>query len=120
MTMSTVVGRFIPPDFADGNSQPDVRQVSVTTTDHKGNAALAVAAHEPAIKQIIVVDGGTTYIGSALPGTETIDAAWRVKRVVVDGGTTTIDYALNEDDIATFDQVWDDGDGTDYTDLTYG
>ena len=94
--------------------------VSAFRVDGAGNGGLAVLAFSPAVKQIVVVDGDVTYIGEALPGTATTAAKWRVKRITVDGSTTTIEFALNADDIADFDQVWDDGAGTDWTDLDYG
>jgi len=51
-----------------------------------------------ALSEVIqVVDASNTYIGQAVPGTDTAAAAWRIKKIVVSGDTTTI--------------YWADGDG---------
>lgn len=61
--------------------------------------------------QKITVDGSTTYIAYAPPGTLQSSAAWRVKRIVESGSNTVITWA---DGNANYDNV-----ATDLTNLSY-
>jgi len=46
-----------------------------------------------------------TYIGDAMPGTATADAAWRIKRLTESGNDVDVEWADGND---IFDNVWDD------------
>ena len=59
--------------------------------------------------------GDIDYVGEAAVNTLDSAASWRIKRVDSSSGTV-IKWA---DGNASFDNVWDNGAGTDYTDLTY-
>ena len=50
-------------------------------------------------------EAGTLYVGESAPGSETSDAAWRIKRIVETGPDLSILWA---DGNADFDNVWDD------------
>lgn len=50
------------------------------------------------------VDGTTTYVGDADPGSGTDEAVWRIMRVVETSGDYSVTWA---DGDADFDNVWD-------------
>lgn len=122
--MSSVFGFEKPRGDAGNSTTSGGHQASVMLVDGLLNAGLAVVAYTPAMTKRIIADGGVTYIGEARPGTAADDALWRIQRVTVDGDSTIIEWALNAEGRALFDQVWDNGeegeDHLDYTDLTYG
>lgn len=48
---------------------------------------------------------GVIYIGQALPGSDTNQAAWRIRRITEGANSTSIDWANGS---SLMDQVWDD------------
>lgn len=58
------------------------------------------------------VDGSTTLVGEALPGTTESASTWRIKALVVVGDVTLVTWAGGN---ANFDKVWDDRNTYDYT-----
>ena len=48
--------------------------------------------------------GGVTYVGEAMPGAASADAAWRIKRIVESGADIEVSWAGGTSD---FDKTWD-------------
>ena len=55
---------------------------------------------------------GTTYVGTALPGSSTAAAVWKIKRLAASGADLSITFA---DGDADFDNVWDNRAALAYT-----
>ncbi len=83
----------------------NINKKKFVVTDLQEIFAEFQASSEPMYSRLIDVDGDTTYIGEALPGTSLSSGSWRIKRIVNDNGDTTIMWANGS---AEFDFVWND------------
>jgi len=83
----------------------NINKKKFVVTDLQEIFAEFQASNEPMYSRLIDVDGDTTYIGEALPGTALSSSTWRIKRIVNDNGDTTIMWAEGS---ADFGFVWND------------
>lgn len=63
-------------------------------------------------RQIDEVSDDLTYVGKALPGSETSDPVWRISRILTVGTETSEEFA---EGTSKFDKVWDDRASYTYT-----
>jgi len=80
-----------------------------------GGLSTSVQVLDPSffLKSIVdETDPNNVYIGYALPGSDTTDPVWTIKRVNTNGTITTIAFASG---VMTATLVWDDRAGYSYS-----
>ena len=85
----------------------DTLSYEVITTGGTGSG-VDVYVTNPVVSEAMRVDssaGVTVYVGTALAGTATSSAAWKISRVTSIGATATTEWA---DGNVLYDNVWDD------------
>jgi len=114
--------------FSDGNSTPTMALVDAqrhVQVDVLSSALPSTASKDETLQTIayggvlfalrLATVGDIDYVGEAAIGTLDSDDDWRIKRIDSSSGII-IQWA---DGDAGFNNVWDNGAGTDYTDLDY-
>lgn len=111
-----IIGRRLPPRHSAGFSSEDHFRATVSPTDHRRNAAVAVETHTP-VQQRFVDEtgvGGITYVGYSACGVLPGELLWRIQKITEVGTLTTIQWALTPatgdtpDLYGEFDKEWDE------------
>ena len=58
----------------------------------------------PTVTKTDDAGSGVTYVGSALTGSATSAAAWRIQKITVSSGDATVEWADGND---SYDNIWD-------------
>lgn len=69
-------------------------------------------ASGPMALRLDQVDANTMYVGEALPGTGTAEAAWRIRKILIAGTVTSILYANGD---SSFGVAWDSRESLTYS-----
>lgn len=98
-------------EFSDGN----VIRTDRVRLPEPSNYSMAVVRGKGRMNyetQIDEVDDDTTYIGKALPGSDTDQAKWQIQKISVDGTVTSFEWAGGN---AGFVNIWDDRASLEYS-----